>query len=257
MKTILTKSVIFTILISLSLFTTPATCAAQETARQIIEKVEDQMRGESSYFEMTMTTVRPRYTRDVSMKIWSKGEDYSLILITAPARDKGTAFLKRGKEIWNYVPNIDRMMKMPPSMMSQSWMGSDFSNDDLVRESSTINDYKHSILREEVYQGRNCWVLELIPKPESSIVYDKVLLWIDKQLYIQLRVENYDEDGDMVSTLLFSDIKEMGKRTIPTVMEMTPSDKPNQKTVIRYNAATFNIPIEEHFFSVQNLRNIR
>jgi outer membrane lipoprotein-sorting protein len=230
---------------------------AQETARQIIEKTEKQMRGETMYSELTMTTVRPRYTRDVTMKTWSKGEDFSLILITAPARDKGTAFLKRYKEIWNYVPNIDRMIKMPPSMMSQSWMGSDFSNDDLVRESSTINDYRHSILREEVYEGRSCWVLELIPKPESSIVYGKVLLWIDKQHYIQLKIENYDEDGSLVSTLLFSEVKQMGGRTMPTLMEMVPADKPNQKTVIRYTDARFNAPIEESFFSVQNLKNIR
>jgi outer membrane lipoprotein-sorting protein len=235
----------------------PAKTGAQESARQIIEKMEDQMRGETAIVEMTMTTVRPRYTRDVSMKTWSKGEDYSLILITAPARDRGTAFLKRGKEIWNYVPNIDRMIKMPPSMMSQSWMGSDFSNDDLVRESSTITDYEHSIVREEQYQGRSSWVIELIPKPESSIVYGKVLVWVDKQHYIQLKIENYDDDGDLVSTLLFGEIKEMGGRTIPALLEMVPADKPNQKTIIRYDAATYNKPIEEGFFSVQNLKNIR
>lgn len=257
MKTIKSSKITISLLVFLFFSIVPATLKAQETARQIIEKMEDQMRGTSSYFEMTMTTVRPRYTRDVSMKTWTKGEDFSLILITAPARDKGTAFLKRQKEIWNYVPNIDRMIKMPPSMMSQSWMGSDFSNDDLVRESSTITDYQHRILREEVYQNRNCWVLELIPKPESSVVYGKVLLWVDKQHYIQLKIENYDEDGSLVSTLLFSDVKQMGGRTIPTLLEMIPADKPNQKTVIRYSEAKFNIPIEESFFSVQNLKNIR
>jgi outer membrane lipoprotein-sorting protein len=257
MKTIKSSKAAICLLLFLFVTLVPAPSKAQETARQIIEKTEKQMRGETMYSELTMTTVRPRYTRDVTMKTWSKGEDFSLILITAPARDKGTAFLKRQKEIWNYVPNIDRMIKMPPSMMSQSWMGSDFSNDDLVRESSTINDYRHSILREEVYEGRNCWVLELIPNPESSIVYDKVLLWIDKQHYIQLKIENYDEDGSLVSTLLFSEVKQMGGRTMPTLMEMVPADKPNQKTVIRYSDARFNAPIEESFFSVQNLKNIR
>ncbi len=257
METIKISKAKICLLVFMLVIFVPSPGKAQETARQIIEKMEDKMRGATSYFEMTMTTVRPRYTRDVTMKTWTKGEDYSLILITAPARDKGTAFLKRLKEIWNYVPNIDRMIKMPPSMMSQSWMGSDFSNDDLVRESSTIADYRHSILREEVYQARNCWVMELIPKPESSIVYGKVLLWIDKQHYIQLKIENFDEDGDMVSTLLFSEVKPMGGRTIPTLMEMVPADKPNQKTVIRYAEAKFNMPIEESFFSVQNLKNIR
>ncbi len=227
-----------------------------ETAKSIIQKMEDQMRGESSYFELTMTTVRPRYTREVAMKSWSLGDDYAMILITAPARDKGTAFLKRAKEIWNYVPSIDRMIKMPPSMMSQSWMGSDFSNDDLVRESSILKDYDHRILREETFEEFECWVLELRPLPETSIVYDKVIIWVSKDLYLQLKVENYDEGGFLVSTLTFSDIKEMDGRFIPTVMEMVPADKPRQKTLLKYVNARFNIPIEEAFFSVQNLTNI-
>jgi outer membrane lipoprotein-sorting protein len=111
--------------------------------REIIQKMESQMRGETAQMEVTMTITRPRYTREMSMKSWALGDDYSLILITAPARDRGTAFLKRKKEIWNYLPSVDRMIKLPPSMMSQSWMGSDFSNDDLVRESSTIDDFSH------------------------------------------------------------------------------------------------------------------
>lgn len=230
---------------------------SQESAADIIKKMEDQMRGESSYAEMKMTTVRPRYTRDVTMKTWAKGEDYSLILITGPARDKGTAYLKRGNEIWNYVPNIDRMIKMPPSMMSQSWMGSDFSNDDLVRESSTIDDYKHRVLRSEKYNGYDSWVLELIPKPESSIVYGKVLMWVAKDLYVQLKIENYDEDGVLVSTLLFDDIKDLGGRKIPARMEMIPADRANQKTILEYLDAKFDIDIEDGFFSQQNLKNVR
>lgn len=230
---------------------------SQESAADIIKKMEDQMRGESSYSEMKMTTVRPRYTREVTMKTWAKGEDYSLILITGPARDKGTAYLKRGNEIWNYVPNIDRMIKMPPSMMSQSWMGSDFSNDDLVRESSTIEDYKHKVLRSERYNAYDCWVLELLPKPESAIIYGKVLMWVAKDIYVQLKIENYDEDNTLVSTLLFDDVKELGGRKIPAKMEMIPADKKNQKTSIEYLDAKFDIDIEDSFFSQQNLKNVR
>ncbi len=229
---------------------------SQGSAADIIKTMEDRMRGESSYSEMKMTTVRPRYTREVTMKTWAKGENLSLILITGPARDKGTAYLKRGKEIWNYVPNIDRMIKMPPSMMSQSWMGSDFSNDDLVRESSTIDDYNHRIVRSETYKGYNCWVLELVPKPESSIVYGKVLMWVAKDLYVQLKVENYDEDGILVSTVLFDAIKDLGGRKIPSKMEVIPADKKNQKTVLEYLDARFNFDIKDSFFSQQNLKNL-
>jgi outer membrane lipoprotein-sorting protein len=229
---------------------------AQLTAADIIKTMEDRMRGESSYSEMKMTTVRPRYTREVTMKTWAKGEDLSLILITGPARDKGTAYLKRGKEIWNYVPSIDRMIKMPPSMMSQSWMGSDFSNDDLVRESSTIEDYHHKILRSETYKGYECWVLELVPKPESSIVYGKVVMWVATELYVQLKVENYDEDNILVSTVLFDDVKMLGGRQIPARMEVIPADKKNQKTVLEYLDARFNLDIKDSFFSQQNLKNL-
>jgi outer membrane lipoprotein-sorting protein len=228
-----------------------------QDAAEIIRKMEDRMRGSSSFIEMTMTTVRPRYTREISMKAWSKGDDYSLILITAPARDRGIAYLKRGREIWNYVPSIDRMIKMPPSMMSQSWMGSDFSNDDLVRESSTIDDYTHKILKSETYNEMDCWVLELRPKPESSIVFDKVIIWVDKKDYNQLKIENYDEYEELVSVILLSEIRNLGGRVIPTKMELIPMDQKGNKTIITYQEATFNIPMEDRFFSVQNLKNVK
>jgi len=229
----------------------------QEDAKSIIKKMEDNMRGTSSFTEMTMTTVRPRYTREITMKTWTKGENFSLILITAPARDKGTAYLKRAKEIWNYVPNIDRMIKMPPSMMSQSWMGSDFTNDDLVNESSNINDFEHKIVGQVLYEAYDCWIIEMIPKPTSSIVYGKVKMWVAKDLYLQLKVENYDENDFLVSTILFKDIKSMGGKKIPTYMEIKPEDKKSNKTIIQYLNAQFDIKIEDDFFSVQNLKNIK
>ncbi|PWN08026.1 outer membrane lipoprotein-sorting protein [Rhodohalobacter mucosus] len=231
----------------------PAGLIAQD-ASEIIERVDQVMRGESSYAEMTMTIERPRYTRKVSMRAWSLGDDYSLIKITEPARDEGTAYLKRENEIWNYVPNIDRTIKMPPSMMSQSWMGSDFTNDDLVRESSITEDYEHSILREDTLRGRESWVLELIPKPEAAVVYGKVLLWVDKEEYIQLRVKNYDQQGEPASTIELTDIREMGGRTLPAKMTLTPADKPDHKTVLEYREIEFNISPEQSFFSLQNMR---
>lgn len=230
---------------------------AAQSASEIIERMEDVMRGESSYVEMTMTIERPRYEREISMKAWALGEDYSLTLVTAPARDEGTAYLKRENEIWNYVPTIDRTIKMPPSMMSQSWMGSDFTNDDLVRESSTVDDYEHRILREEEYEGMETWVLELIPKPETPIVWGKVLVWVEKEGYLQLRIENYDQSDELVNTMRFEEIQTMGGRSIPTRMELTPADKPDQRTLLTYQNLEFNIDIEESFFTQQNMRRVR
>lgn len=245
------------ILIALCIVLFVSTPASAQDAAQIIERMEEMMRGESSEAEMTMTIERPRYTRDVSMRAWAMGEDYSLILITAPARDQGTTFLKRRNEIWNYVPNVDRTIKMPPSMMSQSWMGSDFSNDDLVRESSTIEDYEHRILDEEVYNGREAWVLELIPKPDTPIVYGKVLMWVDKEHYIQLKVENYDQRDELANTVEFSEIIEMGGRIFPSKMTLTPADKPDQQTIMEYKSLEFDVDIDESFFTQQNMRRVR
>lgn len=225
--------------------------------KEIIRRMEDKMRGDASYTEMTMKTVRPRFSREVSMKSWSLGEEYALILVTAPARDKGTAFLKRGNEIWNYVPNIDRTVKMPPSMMSQSWMGSDFTNDDLVRGVSAIDDYTHKLLRTETMDGHICYVVEMIPKPDAPIVYDKVIYWITQQHYLPVRLENYDEFGDLASTIQFREIKSMGGREIPTVLEIIPAGKNSNRTILTTTSADFNIKLSQNFFAIQNLTNVK
>lgn len=234
----------------------PAAVSAQ-TASEIIEQMEEVMQGESSYAEMTMTIERPRYTRDVSMKAWALGDEYSLILITSPARDEGTTYLKRENEIWNYVPTIDRTLKMPPSMMSQSWMGSDFTNDDLVRETTLQEDYDHSILREQEYEGRDVWVLELIPRPNTPIVWGKVLIWVDKEHFILLREEKYDQSDELANTVGFSNITEMDGRVFPAKMIMIPADEPDHRTIMEYEELDFNIDIDPSFFTRQSMRRVR
>ncbi len=225
--------------------------------KAIIEKMEENLRGESSYNEMTMKTVRPRYTREISMKAWTLGDDYSLILVTAPARDEGTSFLKRKNEIWNYVPNIDRTVKMPPSMMSQSWMGSDFTNDDLVQGSSTVEDYDHQLLGKETIDGVECYKVEMIPHPETPVVYEKIIRWVSTGYYLPVKVEHYNEFGELVSTIEFSEVKNLGGRDFPTVMEMTPHDKEGHKTIITTHKADFGVELNTNFFSQRNMREIR
>jgi len=224
---------------------------------EIIRRMEQLTRGDKVYSEVTMQIVRPRYTRDISMKSWALGQDYSLILITAPARDKGIAYLKREKEIWNWMPNIDRMIKLPPSMMSQSWMGSDFSNDDLVRESSTIYDYTHKLLGTERVEGYECYKIEMVPKPDKPIVWSKVIVWIAKDKYFQLKSEQYDERNELVNAIYFSDIKKFGNREIPARMEMIPFDKRGHKTILVQEKMDFNPKLDESFFSIQNLQRVR
>ena len=150
------------------------TMGQAQTAKEIVQKMDDNAFGGRLSSQMRMTIIRPAWTRSMELKSWADGSDYSLILITAPAREKGIAYLKREREMWNFQPSIDRTVKMPPSMMMQSWMGSDFKNDDLVRQSSIVNDYTHRLLGKETVEGRECYKIELIPKEDAPVVWGKV-----------------------------------------------------------------------------------
>lgn len=231
--------------------------AAGPDATDIVRRADQHLRGKTSYTELTMTLVRPDWSRTLSMKSWSKGTDLSLILITAPARDRGTTFLKRGNEVWNWVPSVERVIKIPPSMMSQSWMGSDFTNDDLVRESSIVDDYTHTVAGDTTIAGRDCWKIRMIPKPDAAVVWGKVLIWITKQDDLEMRCEYFDEDGVLINVMEMSKIKELGGRLLPTVMEMMPREKPGNKTVLEYQAARFDEPMDDSYFSEQNMKRIR
>lgn len=227
-----------------------------QDATEIVRKADEKMRGESSTSEITMRIVRPSWERKISLKAWTKGTEYSLILVTAPARDEGTAYLKREREIWNWLPDINRTIKMPPSMMSQSWMGSDFSNDDLVEESSIVTDYNHTLAGDSTISEYASYKIEMIPKPEAPVVWGKVVSFISKDEYLQLRTEFYDEDGEMIKIMEGSEIEEMDGRLIPTKMEMLPMEKKDHKTVLLYEDIDFNIDITENFFSIQNMKRV-
>ncbi len=228
-----------------------------QDAKEIVETMDKKWRGDYVTQEMTMTIVRPTWQRAISMKSWGRGLDYSMVYITAPAKEKGQVFMKRDKEMWNWVPSIDRMIKLPPSMMMQSWMGSDFTNDDLIRESSVVRDYEHSIIGEEEILGRMCYKIQMIPKPDAAVVWGKVIIWISKEDYLQLKIEFYDEDEFLVSTQNLSEIKPMGGRVIPTKLEMIPADEEGKKTVIDIISADYDTEIKESFFSQQNMKRIR
>lgn len=228
-----------------------------QTAKEIIQKADDKMQGNSNKSEMRMTIVRPDWKREVTMKGWALGREYSLILITAPARDKGSAFLKRDKEMWNWQPSIDRVIKLPPSMMLQSWMGSDFTNDDLVKESSVVNDYEHSLGPDTVVNNLDCYKIILTPKPDAPVVWGKIVTYIDKEEFNQHIVYYYDEDDFLINTMLLTDIKNMGGRIIPTHLEMIPADEPENKTVIEYLKMEFDLDFDEKFFSQQSMKRVR
>ncbi|MEP4533636.1 MAG: outer membrane lipoprotein-sorting protein [Cyclobacteriaceae bacterium] len=228
-----------------------------QSATEIVDKANQKLQGETNQAEMIMKIVRPDWTREIKMKSWAKGTDFSLLLVTAPARDQGSAFLKRETELWNWQPTINRVIKMPPSMMMQSWMGSDFTNDDLVKQSSIVEDYDHIILNDTSIDGRTAWKIELKPKEDAAVVWGRLEMYIEKTDYLQLLVKYYDEDNYLINTMIMSDIKEMGGRVIPTQMEIIPAENPDQRTVVIYKSMQFNIPIDESFFSLQNMKRVR
>jgi len=228
-----------------------------QNATEIVRKANDLVMGKTSQGINKMKVVRPDWSREVTMKLWSKGTDYYMILITAPAREKGQVFLKRKNELWNWMPSIGRTIKIPPSMMMQSWMGSDFTNDDLLKESSIVNDYVHKIIGSEVVDGYDSYKIELTPKPNAAVVWGKILLWVSKKGYYELKIEFYDETGVLINRQLGSEIKKMGGRTLPTKLTMIPMDKEGNKTILELIDVVFDKPISNSFFSQQNMKRIR
>ncbi|MFC2132633.1 outer membrane lipoprotein-sorting protein, partial [Bacteroidota bacterium] len=216
MKTI--KSKIILLLAGLIIF--PVINAQNLTGKDIIKKADEKMQGESNISVFDITIVRPAWTRTLTVKTWSRGREYSLALITAPVKEKGQTFLRRENDMWNWLPKIERMVKLPPSMMSQGWMGSDFSNDDLLKESSIVVDYNQNIIGNETIEGMDCYKIELLPLEDAAVVWGKIIKWISKDEYLQLKSEYYDEDEYLIRTEFASDIKIMDGRLIPTHMEL-------------------------------------
>ncbi|HHF0487670.1 MULTISPECIES: outer membrane lipoprotein-sorting protein [Vibrio] len=228
-----------------------------ESAFDIVQKSDQAMRGKSSYSEATMKIVRPDWSRSMTMKSWTKGTELSLVLVTAPAKDKGSASLKRHREMWNWVPSIERVIKIAPSMLSQSWMGSDFTNDDLINQSSIVVDYQHQLLQSETFDGDKVWVIDALAKPDAPVVWSKVRLWISQTSFLQRKVEFYDEFDELVNVLTTYDVQTLGGRDVATRMEMQPIDKPGNKTVLITHEAQFDFDIDDDFFSQQQMKALR
>jgi outer membrane lipoprotein-sorting protein len=227
------------------------------SAKEIVERADNKFRGESSKAVVDMSIIRPSWDRTISMKIWSLDTDYSMVYITAPARDEGTAYLNRDQEIWNWVPRISRVVKLPPSMMSQSWMGSDFTNDDLVKQSSIVTDYDHEIVGDSTVSGIDCYEIKLTPKPDAPVVWNEVRMWISKQEFLQLRTEFYDEFDELINVMEGSEIETLDGRTLPTKLSMIPQDKEGHRTVLKYHDINFGVDLSKNFFTVQNMKRVQ
>ena len=224
------------------------------TPKQILDKVDDLFRSNSSKGLATMTVTTAHWKRSLSLEMWSKGKDRSLMRVLAPKKEKGTATLRSGNDIWNYLPKVKRVIKLPSSMMAASWMGSHFTNDDLVKESRMADDYTFEITFSGVREGQEIVEVTCHPKPDAAVVWGKVLVRALRKEYLPLYIKYFDEDLRLARTMTFSQVKQLGGRRIPSLVTMIPEDKPEESTVIHYKQMDFDIDLKDSFFSLRTLQ---
>ncbi len=223
-------------------------------AREIIDRVDRMLRGDSSVGRVEMTVATRQWKRTTELRIWSEGTEKVLVRIEAPKKDQGTATLRVGDNIWNYLPKIDRVIRIPTSMMMASWMGSHFTNDDLVKDSRLIRDYDITIEFEGPREGVPVYEFLLIPRPDAPVVWGKIVYQIRKSDLQPIWARFYGEDGQLKRLATFSDWETMDGRLVPTRMRMSPSDKPGEYTEMKYKELDFDLKIAESVFSLKSLR---
>lgn len=226
----------------------------KEDVYEILDKVDKVYRSETSHAKMEMKIITPNWKRTMKLEAWSKGMEKTFISILSPAKDKGVSTLRVDNEMWNYFPKVGRVMKVPPSMMMGSWMGSDFTNDDLVKQTTLRDDYNAKVVTSK---NKDVVVIEMTPKETAASVWGKIVAKVRKSDYIPISNDYYNERGEKVRVMKFKEIKEMGGRKIPTVMEIIPLNKEGHSTRITYIKADFDIKLDSNIFSLRNLRRKR
>ena len=246
------------LLIPLLLLATTSYAAPDEErdASQIVRDAVNHWRGLSSYTEMTMVIHRPDWERSMTMQAWTKGDEQSLVRVMEPKKDRGNGTLTDENSMWTFSPKINRVIKVPSSMMGQSWMGSDFSNKDVARADDIIDEYDHSIVSVETIDDMPVYTIESIPHEEAAVVWGSEVLRI-RDDHVVLEHAFYDQDGELVKTLRSLEIGEMGGRTIAKRQRMTKTDEPDEWTEIAVNAVEYELDLKDSLFTLSNLRNPR
>jgi hypothetical protein len=211
------------------------------------------LRGTTDRGALEMDIVTPNWQRKVTLNFWVSGEDRALVKITGPAKEAGIASLRIGSGMWNYLPKVERTIKIPVSMMMQSWMGSDFTNDEVMKATSFSADYDHTLVKTEVIEGEKVWLVESVPRPGADVVWGKVLLQIGPDC-LPRREEFCDEKGTPVKVLEFSDFKTLGGRRFPACWKMTALNRKGCSTTLNYLRMEFDGSIPEKVFSLNNLK---
>ncbi len=218
--------------------------------KALIREVEQQYHGASSRALTSMQVKTANWERTLEMEAWSLERDYFLVRILEPAKEKGVATLKRYREVWNFLPKVDRIIKVPPSMMGGSWMGSHITNDDLVKANHIEEDYNLRLLEESATH----YEIECLPKPEAAVVWGKIVYRVNKEPRVPERVDYYDEEMVRVREIHFDDVQQIGDRIVPLRLTVLPLEKPEEKTVLQYHELVFDLDIDETYFSLRNLK---
>ena len=224
--------------------------------KAIVQRIDELYRSQTSHADMEMQIVTPHWERTLALEVWTKGMDRTFILISSPKKEKGVATLRIRNEMWNYLPKTNKVMKVPPSMMMGSWMGSDFTNDDLVRESSMLEDYTYQVITPEDAEPEHLY-LQLLPKEDSPIVWGKLIVAVQESDLIPVWQHFYDESGRLMRVMNFKDVKPFDGKTVPSVMEIIPQNKDGHRTVVRFVDAEFDKPLDDKIFTRRNLRKKR
>lgn len=229
-----------------------ASAAAAPTASEIVERAESLLWGKTVDGDFEMEVATPSWSRTLSLKVVMDRPDKSFLRVTAPAKDAGIRSLRLGAEMWNYIPAIERTIKIPPSMMLQPWLGSDFTNDDLTKESSVVDDYTHQLLGQAQVDGAAVYQVQALPKPAAPVVWGK-LVYSVRHDFVPVRMDYFDEKGALVRTLTYSDVRVMDGRNVPTRWEMRPAGQAGKRTTITVKAIRYDRPVRAEVFSQRNL----
>lgn len=250
------KKAIIGLTLPLMLFAS-ATKASDYDSDIILEKAFQRYDANDMYTVMSMEVVRPQWNSEISFLAWTKTDYLALVAITGPARERGQSFLKRGGELWHYIPTIERTVKMSGVLLAQSWMGSDFSIEDVLQTRSFASHYTSRLIGQKMLDGNPCYHIELTPKPGTAVVWGKVHAWITTAGYNQIRVEFFDQQGLLVQVMEASEFKSWQGRSLPSHIQMTPLAKPGNKTILHVNQYVFDQDLDDGFFSLQQMRKIR
>ena len=241
------------IIISLFIFI-PTSKADNINPEKILNNIDDLYRSNTSHGIITLSVKTNNWQRTLTMEQWSKGENNSLIKVLKPKKEKGLATLRVDKNVWNYMPKVKRVVKIPSSMMSSSWMGSHFTNDDLVKQSRMADDYTFSITYKGMKDGEKVLEITCLPNKEAAVVWGRVAVVVYADNHIPLRMIYYDEDLVLSRTLEFENIQMMNGKMIPTQMNMIPADEPGESTNVRWEEIQFGVSIDDEFFSLRKLQ---